>query len=88
MVYHDRWFARLRRLACLAGSRPFSEMPSFEAASFEEDLERELQLVRRAGFDRVIALDLTLPDFAIPVLRVIVPGMRRLGDRDPLEGCS
>ncbi|HXN47042.1 MAG TPA: YcaO-like family protein [Bryobacteraceae bacterium] len=79
---------RLRRLASMAGSRPFSAIPSFEAAAFEEDLERELELVRRAGFDRVVALDLTMPEFAIPVLRVIIPGMRRLGDQDPLEGCS
>lgn len=79
--------ARQRRLASTPGSRPFSEIPSFEAGSFEEDLEREMELVRRAGFDRVIAVDLTLPEFAIPVVRVIIPGMRLLGDRDPLEAC-
>lgn len=77
--------ARQRRLASIPGSRVFSEIPSFEAASFEEDLDHELELVRRAGFDRVIAVDLTLPEFAIPVVRVIIPGMQRLGERDPIE---
>jgi len=44
--------------------------------TFDEDLATALQLVSAAGFPRVIAVDHTRPEFGIPVVSVVVPGMR------------
>jgi ribosomal protein S12 methylthiotransferase accessory factor len=71
-----------RTHASIPGSRSFSDVPSFEAGSFEEDMAWELECVRKAGFPRVIVLDLTRKEFGLPVVRVVVPGMgvpQRLG---------
>ena len=43
-------------------------------ASFAEDLATTLRLLRTAGFRRVIAVDHTMPEFGIPVVKVVVPG--------------
>jgi ribosomal protein S12 methylthiotransferase accessory factor len=60
----------------IPGSRCFSDVPSYEADSFEDDVNWELGCIQRAGFDRVIVLDLTRPEFQLPVARVVIPGMR------------
>ena len=59
----------------LPGSRPYTAVPSFESDSFEEDVNWELARIQETGFDRVIVLDLTRPEFGLPVVRVIIPGM-------------
>jgi YcaO-like protein with predicted kinase domain len=66
---------RERARAAVPGSRSFARVPSREAEVFEDDLQWELELLRRAGAERVVVLDLTLPEIGIPVVRVIVPGM-------------
>jgi ribosomal protein S12 methylthiotransferase accessory factor len=45
-------------------------------ATFAEDLAPTLDLLRTAGFPRVIAVDHTKPEFGIPVVAVVVPGAR------------
>lgn len=63
------------------GTRRFSDVLSFDAESFEEDVAWELECVRKAGFHRVIVIDLTRKEFGLPVVRVVIPGMRHLRDR-------
>jgi YcaO-like protein with predicted kinase domain len=53
----------------------FHEVPSFAASDLSQDLRWELECLRSVGIDRVIAIDLTRPDFAIPVVRVVIPGL-------------
>ena len=60
----------------LPGSRSFGDVPSFESDSFEEDVNWELTRIQETGFDSVIVLDLTRPEFGLPVVRVVIPGMR------------
>jgi len=64
-----------RTRASIPGSRCFSDVPSFEADSFEEDVAWELGCIQKAGFHRVIVLDLTHKEFGLPVVRVVIPGM-------------
>jgi ribosomal protein S12 methylthiotransferase accessory factor len=64
-----------RRRLSRKGSRRFSEIPSFESDSFEEDVAWELDHLRRAGFDRVIVIDLARPELGLPVARVVIPGL-------------
>jgi ribosomal protein S12 methylthiotransferase accessory factor len=64
-----------RRRLGRKGSRRFSEIPSFESDSFDEDVAWELDHLRRAGFDRVIVIDLARPELGLPVARVVIPGL-------------
>jgi YcaO-like protein with predicted kinase domain len=53
----------------------FREVPSFAADDLNHDLRWELERLRLAGITRVVAVDLTRPDFGIPVVRVVIPGL-------------
>jgi ribosomal protein S12 methylthiotransferase accessory factor len=44
-------------------------------ATFEGDLQTTLQLLADAGFPRVVAVDHTRPEFGIPVVAVVIPGL-------------
>jgi ribosomal protein S12 methylthiotransferase accessory factor len=53
----------------------FREVPSFTADDLGQDLRREVERLRSTGITRIIAIDLTRPDFGIPVVRVVIPGL-------------
>jgi YcaO-like protein with predicted kinase domain len=53
----------------------FDELPRYATRSLGEDIEMLVELVRAAGFDQVIAVDLTHPRLRVPVAKVIVPGL-------------
>jgi YcaO-like protein with predicted kinase domain len=53
----------------------FREVPSFAADDLGQDLHWELECLRAADIGRVVAVNLTRPDFAIPVVRVVIPGL-------------
>jgi ribosomal protein S12 methylthiotransferase accessory factor len=55
--------------------RSFGEVPDFATDDVREDVLAELARLRAAGFERAVAVDLTRPDFGIPVVRVVVPGL-------------
>ena len=53
----------------------FSHVPSHDGESFADDLAWLLARLRAVGIEQVVAVDLTRPDFAIPVVRVVIPGL-------------
>src|SRR5208282_1093451 len=53
----------------------FREAANFAADDLGQDLRWELERLRSAGVTRVVAIDLTRPDFGIPVVRVVIPGL-------------
>jgi ribosomal protein S12 methylthiotransferase accessory factor len=55
--------------------RSFPEGPGWHAETFEEDVRRELECLRTAGVERVVVVNLTLPEFGVPVVRVVIPGL-------------
>ena len=55
--------------------RSFHDAPNHIAATLNEDVDWEVELLRRAGFGQVVMVDLTKPIFGIPVVRVIIPGL-------------
>lgn len=65
----------MRSRACAKGCRSFLAAPSHEHETFDEDVDFELALLRSADFQRVILIDLALPDFDVSVVRAIIPGM-------------
>ena len=64
-----------RRMSRSAPARRFGDVPSWDEETFEDDVEWELECIRKAGIRRVVAVDLTKPEFRLPVVRVIVPGL-------------
>lgn len=55
-------------------ARAFRPRHAFE--TFDEDLEDLLRRLRSTGHERVVRVDLTRPELGIPVVRLVVPGLR------------
>jgi ribosomal protein S12 methylthiotransferase accessory factor len=51
----------------------FEEIPSHVHASVNEDVELLLERMRSSGFGRAVVFDITRPEVAIPVVRLVVP---------------
>ena len=60
--------------------RKFESVQGKNFESCEQDLSWELACLRDAGISQVAAIDLSLPDFQIPVVRVVIPGLESLHD--------
>jgi YcaO-like protein with predicted kinase domain len=58
-----------------AAPHSFHDVPTLAADDLGHDLGWELERLRSAGVTRVVAVDLTRPDFDIPVVRVVIPGL-------------
>jgi YcaO-like protein with predicted kinase domain len=54
---------------------PFYSIPHRDHAGFDEDVAWQLDRLRSAGFDRALCVDLSIPDFPVTVVRVLVPGL-------------
>ena len=63
------------RFTASVPARQFRDTPTWDGATLEEDVEHELKCIRQAGVRRVVVVDLTKPEFGLPVVRVIVPGL-------------
>ena len=62
-------------LAGEEGGRDFGTVPTRESATLAEDLTWILQRLKAVGIEEAIALDLTQPALAIPVVRMVLPGL-------------
>jgi ribosomal protein S12 methylthiotransferase accessory factor len=58
-----------------AEARSFYDSPSLDTDDVTVDLRWELERLRAIGVERAIAVDLTRPDFGIPVVRMVIPGL-------------
>ncbi|MBM1174364.1 YcaO-like family protein [Microvirga arabica] len=79
-AYEDTLAARVGAAlldACAAGLPPraFSAVSTYASDDIREDVLWLLHRLRSAGFASVAVVDLTRPEFGIPVVRVIVPGL-------------
>jgi ribosomal protein S12 methylthiotransferase accessory factor len=59
----------------------FGDVPNWDGETFEADVEWELECLKSVGIRRVVMVDLTKPEFALPVVRIVVPGLEP--DIDP-----
>lgn len=55
--------------------RDFHDVPSSESDTLRDDVEWVLGRLRSAGIQQVLVIDLTKPDFGLPVVRVVIPGL-------------
>jgi ribosomal protein S12 methylthiotransferase accessory factor len=67
--------ALLDAVSQAGGARCFADVPNFDADDLTADLRWELERLRAVGVERAIAVDLTRPDFGIPVVRMVIPGL-------------
>ena len=70
--------ARTRARIAGRGARLLSAAPSYPADTFEEDVVLLLGRLRAAGITQAAVVDLTRPEFEVPVVRVVVPGLESL----------
>jgi ribosomal protein S12 methylthiotransferase accessory factor len=68
-----------RRLAADTARRDFREVPTWEGETLEHDVAWELKRLQAAGIEHVVVVDLTKPEFGLPVARVIIPGLEARG---------
>jgi ribosomal protein S12 methylthiotransferase accessory factor len=66
--------ALLDAMSQAAAPRSFADVPNFDADDVMVDLRWELEQLRAVGLKRAVAVDLTRPDFDIPVVRMVIPG--------------
>ncbi|HEX6608755.1 MAG TPA: YcaO-like family protein, partial [Chloroflexia bacterium] len=52
--------------------------PTRQTDSCAADVTWELARLQAAGITRVVVVDLTKPEFRLPVVRVIIPGLESL----------
>ena len=64
-------------------SRDFTAVPNRGAPNFEDDIRQILEALDAVRLNQVAVVDLTRPEFGIPVVRVIVPGLRFEADDTP-----
>src|SRR5262249_52616283 len=55
--------------------RSFQQVSTWEAETLDEDVQRLVERLRSAGIERVVVVDLTLPELGPSVVRVVIPGM-------------
>ena len=59
----------------------FADVAHVPAASVDADVAHELDRLRAAGIEQAILVDLTRPDVAVPVVRMVVPGLEGWTDK-------
>ena len=62
--------------------RPFDKIMSHRGETFEDDIAWQLERLRTVGVNQAVAVDLTKPEFGIPVVRMIIPGLEGM-DHSP-----
>jgi ribosomal protein S12 methylthiotransferase accessory factor len=62
-------------LASRAPARAFQDVPSFEADDIAADVDWMLRRLASVGMAQALVVDLTMPEYGLPVVRVVVPGL-------------
>lgn len=69
---------RLRDCRALLASLParaFQDVQEFNAEDIGTDIDWMLGQLRRVGITQALLVDLTMPEYSLPVVRVVVPGL-------------
>ena len=62
-------------LAVQESARSFQDVPNFEADDIADDVDWMLRRLARAGMPQALVVDLTIANYGLPVVRVVVPGL-------------
>ncbi len=69
---YARW---KQRIADGEGTCDFAACPTFSGRSIDDDLAFQLDRLHAVGIEEAVAVDLTKPEFGIPVARLVIPGL-------------
>ncbi len=72
----DPWAKRSDQLS--PPTKAFREVPSLATDSMVSDVQTHLERLRSVGIERVIAVNLTKPEFPLFVVRVVIPGLEHM----------
>jgi YcaO-like protein with predicted kinase domain len=83
-VYDDYWYsaesrAYLDGLARGTPVRAFTDRTECDHATFNDDLDWLLGRLRAGGIEEVVVVDYTRADLQLPVVKIVVPGLRNGG---------
>ncbi len=71
-----RWLSTVQ----VAPQRCFADVPTWPGGSLKDAVDWLLDRLRSIGIDQAIVVDLTRPEFEVPVVKVIVPGLEGIDD--------
>lgn len=71
---------RRRREAPTAPARRFQATASGDSDTLNEDLHWELARLKAAGLSQAVVVDLAMPEFNLPVVKVVIPGLETVPD--------
>jgi ribosomal protein S12 methylthiotransferase accessory factor len=74
---HTRWKECIR---AGSGGRDFATCPTSSGRTIGDDLDYQLGRLKAVGIDEVVVVDLTKPEFGIPVVRVVIPGLEGIDE--------
>jgi ribosomal protein S12 methylthiotransferase accessory factor len=77
----DRFLEESTVVQVQPAPRTFSG-PSFDGETFEDDVAWELDRLNKVGIERVVVVNLSKPEFQLPVVRVVIPGLEYLSSRE------
>jgi len=60
--------------------RNFSVVTGFDGKNFAEDINWMLKQLQQSGLDEVVVVDISKPEFALNVVRVLIPGLEGIAD--------
>lgn len=69
-----------RLMAASQPARSFADGPDRDSDTMDQDLAWMLERLRANGIGQVVAVDLTRPEFDLPVVRVVIPGLEAPDD--------
>lgn len=74
---HCNWDSWETEMAVLArpGIRLFRNVPTFCGETLLDDVQWELERLALSGFRRVLSVNLSKPEFNVPVVKVVIPGL-------------
>lgn len=78
-----RWSAQVTGVK---GTRDFRAVPSVATDAIGRDIETEVARILAAGGTDVVMVDLTKPEFGVPVARVVIPGLEGMDHAGYLPG--
>jgi ribosomal protein S12 methylthiotransferase accessory factor len=71
---------RKREAPAAQPSRPFQATVSGDTDTLNGDIQWELSQLQAAGLSQVVVVDLTMPEFNLPVVKVVIPGLEGVPD--------
>jgi ribosomal protein S12 methylthiotransferase accessory factor len=66
------------RMDVKGAMKNFQDGPTWDAETFNEDLNWQLGRLQEVGIDQVVIVDLSKTAISLPVVRVVIPGLENL----------